>query len=266
MDLEQRVKVLEEEIQILKGQIQASLLDIQEQLLNGAHPTLRTSNSDNPDDPAPQHRPSVVSFTTTPVEATAASNPAPEAPLPSVRKVTSVDQLGTGWQEETSLAPTPAAPKTARKSSAAPASKEVDWTTLAALEGWASEQVGRIGARRTRELIRRYAEEGRFNRKVRDDLLRLVATYEEVIAERDSRETAVVSARTKTAPEQPTAKKSGAAVPVQITPAPQKPTPKTPARTTAEVEKVEGRSQMVLRLIAGVHNASAGVQWRKRNG
>jgi hypothetical protein len=42
MELEHRVKVLEQEVQILKNQIQAALLDIQEQVLVHYYPSLRT--------------------------------------------------------------------------------------------------------------------------------------------------------------------------------------------------------------------------------
>ena len=41
MDLEHRVKVLEQELEILKNQIQATLLDVQDQILSSYHPALR---------------------------------------------------------------------------------------------------------------------------------------------------------------------------------------------------------------------------------
>src|SRR5450432_2809169 len=41
MDMEQRVKILEQELEILKGQIQATLLEIQEHILTNAYPALR---------------------------------------------------------------------------------------------------------------------------------------------------------------------------------------------------------------------------------
>jgi hypothetical protein len=44
VDLEHRVKVLEQELEILKNQVQATLLDIQEQLLSSYHPALRADH------------------------------------------------------------------------------------------------------------------------------------------------------------------------------------------------------------------------------
>ncbi|HLV36216.1 MAG TPA: hypothetical protein VKY59_13910 [Spirillospora sp.] len=44
MDLEQRVQILEQEVEILKNQIQATLLDIQEQILTNTYPSLRSGN------------------------------------------------------------------------------------------------------------------------------------------------------------------------------------------------------------------------------
>ncbi len=51
MDLERRVEALEQEVQILKNQIQATLLEIQEHLLNNAHPSLRTEAAPPPTPP-----------------------------------------------------------------------------------------------------------------------------------------------------------------------------------------------------------------------
>ena len=48
MDLERRVEALEKELQILKAQIQATLLDIQEQILTNAYPSLRAENAAPP--------------------------------------------------------------------------------------------------------------------------------------------------------------------------------------------------------------------------
>ena len=44
MKLEQRVQELEQEVALLKGQIQATLLDIQEQMLKRAYPSLQADD------------------------------------------------------------------------------------------------------------------------------------------------------------------------------------------------------------------------------
>lgn len=62
MDLEQRVKMLEQEVLILKNQIQASLLDIQELLLVQHHPSLRATGIANPDSRRPSATPSQEEF------------------------------------------------------------------------------------------------------------------------------------------------------------------------------------------------------------
>jgi hypothetical protein len=49
VDLEHRVKVLEQELEILKNQVQATLLDIQEQLLSSYHPALRAGHVNGSD-------------------------------------------------------------------------------------------------------------------------------------------------------------------------------------------------------------------------
>jgi hypothetical protein len=45
MELEQRVKMLEQEVEVLKHQLQTTLLDIQELLLTNAYPSLRSEES-----------------------------------------------------------------------------------------------------------------------------------------------------------------------------------------------------------------------------
>jgi hypothetical protein len=54
MELEQRVQAIEQELQILKNQIQAALLEIQEHLLTNAYPALRSE--EQAQQPAPQMR------------------------------------------------------------------------------------------------------------------------------------------------------------------------------------------------------------------
>ncbi|MBC7337323.1 MAG: hypothetical protein H5U01_13805, partial [Clostridia bacterium] len=51
MDLEQRIRKLEDELKILKNQIQATLLDIEEQLMGHYYPSLRSSTPEQPDPP-----------------------------------------------------------------------------------------------------------------------------------------------------------------------------------------------------------------------
>jgi hypothetical protein len=56
---------------------------------------------------------------------------------------------------------------------------EADWASLALLESWTSHKVQELGARRTRELIKMYTVQGRFDAKIRDALLQLVTIVSE---------------------------------------------------------------------------------------
>ena len=51
MDLEKRVQALEQEVEVLKNQIQATLLDIQEQILTNTYPSLRSGSMPSANEP-----------------------------------------------------------------------------------------------------------------------------------------------------------------------------------------------------------------------
>jgi hypothetical protein len=208
MELEQRVQVLEQEVQILKSQIQAALLEIQELLLSQEHPSLHSVDPDIP---------------------TRAFAEAETLPAPPVRRVS----LNPNAEVAATVPPTPPpAPPPQASAEASP-----DWTKMAKLEKWASEKVQQVGAKKTREMIKLYAEQGRFNRHVRDQLLRFVAIYEEDEAP---------------SPKHISAKENPAI----------KHVPPMPPTTNHETDSAQ---KLVLRLIAGVQNV--GIQpMRRKNG
>lgn len=146
MDLEQRVQALEQEVEILKNQIQVTLLAIQEQLLNQRYPTL--------------HGEELAANTSETVtqEQTAA---------PLVKRV--------------SLNPTAPTPQMTAPSpfmNDAETQPAKDWSVIARLEKWAVEKIERIGEKRTRELIKLYAKQGRISPQIYEQLMQFVSIYE----------------------------------------------------------------------------------------
>lgn len=256
MNLEQRVQQLEQELEILKNQIQTTLLEIQDRMLTQTYPMLRTAE-DRPSAPA---APSV----TPPVEPQLNT---PRPPLVAVSDETSDGDVKVRRVnlEELRREPTPAVQPTpvvtqaappppsrpSRKaqqalSSIQPPVKGVDWTTLADLETWVQDKLIQLGAKRTRELIEMYAEQERFTRKIEKALLKFIDHQEE------QHHTVMNSKQRRTR----TAEMDAVAVNAAVQPTP---------RAEAASEDLETRN-VVLRLIAGVNNASANVKWTRKNG
>ncbi len=275
MDLEQRVKVLEQEVEILKNQIQVTLLDIQEQLLTNAYPSLRA------EDGAVQTRPAVLPAQPEPVaektiqpavlrkvslnaasadepdeesEVTPPARPqrqvraqAPDEPYetPVVRRVSfNAVPAADEPDEEPEVTP-PARPQrqvraqapeqsyeapVARRVSPAragsPASRES--ADLTELEEWVRTTVEQLGVRRTMELIQATTEQDQITAEARDMLLQLVSAQ----------------------------KRNGASSRAMPAVQPQ------PEQDNGE----EASQKLILKLIAGVQNAGAGIGRKKKNG
>ncbi len=146
MDLEQRVQALEQEVEILKNQIQVTLLAIQEQLLNQRYPTLHG-----------------------------------EELAASVGETATQEQPSAPLVKRVSLNPAVPAPQTASPSpftSDAETQPTNNWSVIARLEKWAVEKIERIGAKRTRELIKLYAKQGRISPQIYEQLIQFVSIYE----------------------------------------------------------------------------------------
>jgi hypothetical protein len=251
MDLEQRVQALEQELQILKNQIQVMLLDIQEQVLSNTYPGLRSGDVPPPDSP-PVSRP----------QAEAEVQKRPSSPVHKV----SFDDFNS---EEKPAAPPP-------KQSVQPA-----WEDMAELEAWASRKLETVGSQETVELIRMYTAKGRLSPEVQDALLEFVAfkssEYRDIPTQ-PSR-SAVFGAAPRPAPNGRTQK---APTPASAPKAPAKsPRAKASANPSNHNHNKENTSKpkiravktpsessqnLVLKLIAGVQNAGAGVKWGKHDG
>jgi len=262
MEAEQRIQALEQEVQILKTQIQSILLDIQTHLLTNAYPALRghhtaSSSTEDEDDDDEYDR---------------------AAPAPKVRKVTA---NAVPTKHEKALPPvSPAEPMMA---------------SLDEQQEWVLQNIQETGVSRTRDLIQQYAAQRRFTPEVSDTLMRFTDMYaaaadEPTLPSRPAgMPTGPVTVKAVTAPpaKQPakarTTQNSAAPIPVPVKAAPKaaaaKPKVAAPARPAAQVpeqqpvqsfeasEASDGTeseaSSLVLRLIAGVQNAGAGVRWGK---
>lgn len=236
MDLEQRVQLLEQEMEILKNQIQHTLLDIQETVLTQAYPSLRSEASA----PAVEPRPSEA-----PVNAPAVvSNGNGKGPLPpadetspNVRQV-SLDDIAP---------PTDRQPASARHSH-----NQKKQSPAQRLEAWATKRINKVGVEQTRWQIYQYAEQGRFSTKARDYLLNFLDRHGVHINDEDP-----VGWPFVTNPPQRSSS-NGASGSRRV-----KPT--TQARPSGDGGDGESKN-VVLRLIAGVYNASTGTKWSKKHG
>ncbi len=306
MNLEQRVQALEQEVEILKQQIQATLLEIQDHLLKQTYPMLRADSgaaaqhTGQPVVPAPEP-PAVKRAASAPARSSAngtahnvpSSDEDAEPSKINVRKVT-IEELRGGAPENEEVPLTPAhivdlentrptplrlrtqqveMPQVERVTEAPrkrkstrdiqPPVQGVDWTTLADLERWVEDKLVNFGVPHTRELICMYAEQERFTRKIEKALLRFIDNYEErltsVKSSTPARRTGEMPRARRTG-EMPRVRRTSDLPRVQAAVYLPDPAPDAPPTQTQETRNV------VLRLIAGVHNAGANVKWTKKDG
>jgi hypothetical protein len=272
MDLESRVQALEQELEILKNQIQATLLEIQEQVLANTYPSLRGDDTNPPPNNAPHNpqpeRPLVQQVM--PVQAVADNNP--------VRKFSAVE-------EQLYHPPQSAQPEQPR---VRPTRQGTGFNSVAELEGWATQKIEQMGIERTVELIFAYGQTGQFTPDMQDTLLDYVSMYRNNDAPTEPHRPAFANQlqqqpvvpqpkaapvtnnnRPKVAKQAPSPaavtqpKRPTAPVPK---PAPVKAAKPSKAAKSENSEVEQAPQSTVLRLIAGVQNAGAGVRWRKGNG
>ncbi len=278
MDLEQRVQVLEQELEVLKNQIQATLLEIQGQLSTNTYPSLRAEET--PSSPRsttsapPTGRPAYRQLST---DAIRAESPDDHEEPPSLVRKVSLNAL--------------AADEPAQMAAPLQQSSEItEWSTLEELEQWTSQKVKEIGIGRTRKLIELHSQKGLFSDDVKDILLQFVSLYEDEMPphNRGSNTHARQPAPSRPASQKPAVRKQPAPTRPQPPAAPkpasqpaarkqaasakrtepakrQQPAESSEATPNGEAED-ETNSSVVLRLIAGVQNAGAGVKWRKPHG
>ncbi|MHB0856078.1 MAG: hypothetical protein ACYC5M_00740 [Anaerolineae bacterium] len=153
MELEQRVKLLEDELKILKNQIQTTLLEIQEQILVHYYPALRAESAQAGDAPLASLQPTL----------NAVPDPASAAPVPVVKSFTLKDAAPTTIRAVTASAPL------------APA--ELDGETISALVEWASNETPVIGTERSRRAIEVYAQQKIVSSRIEESLQRMIRLH-----------------------------------------------------------------------------------------
>ena len=149
MDVEQRVKALEQEMKILKNQVQKTLLDIQEQILVHYHPTLRTEDP-TVEDNLEAARPSGPNTGSKVRQVSLAELRQPTRPFPDADLADPAS-------------PTP---------NVTPSTQEDP--NYAGLAEWVGDSVGKIGAERTRQLLDLRAANGSISPGVYDTLQQLI--------------------------------------------------------------------------------------------
>lgn len=219
MDAEQRIAALEQELEILKNQIQATLLTIQEQLLSQSYPALRGETP-------VASKPTAV-FNGMETETT-------EAPPATVKRVSL--NPGTGLSGERTVEET---------------QPSKDWQLLTRMESWASQKIEKIGLKRTREMIRLYAQQGRITPQLESELLKFIAIY-------DTNEPSPHPPRT--VGEMPRTKSSNAKTVPAASIAPFIDHPVEAAGQDEDFEK----HRTILKLIAGVQNIGISSERKKR--
>ena len=258
MEAEQRIQALEQEVQILKTQIQSILLDIQAHLLTNAYPALRGSNhtsgsassEEDEDDDDEYDR---------------------AAPPPKVKKVSN-----STAKAEKAANGTGKAEKASKKAQAAAQPAEPVMASLAEQQEWVLEHIQSIGVSGTRDLIESYTAKRRFSPEVSDALMRFTDMYAAAAEEQ------TLPSRPAGMPMSPVTVKAVSAPPARAPKAKAQPAqpaaqaapdnlktfaaePSSPESTVnaAGVDE-NSNSSIVLRLIAGVQNAGAGVRWGKK--
>lgn len=263
MNAEQRIQALEKELEILKNQIQVSLLDIQEHLLTNAYPALRSESTQSSAASSANADQRALSMSSVEVHAGGANN----------------DPKGFGGA--------PAEHFRAPLSVVTPAEP-----SLAELQRWCIQQIGKMGVDPTQNLIQMYAQNGHFTPQIAETLLDFTELYRASNAPTiPTRPAGMIIPG-----QQPVKPKSAKAQTTAAPPAPAFVAPPAPAkpagakglkratqtivRKTQELVMVKAQpappaqpvisplpdpqTNVVLRLIAGIQNAGAGVHWKKK--
>lgn len=164
MELEQRVKTLEQEIKILKGQIQRTLLDVQEQLLIHYHPSLRTAESDSDEEKV-----FVLPTISNEGDHAVSESKIPAPIISQVQKVT-LDDIRKGQTNGNGT------PKSQSLPQPAPSPEVGGFSRLAE---WVDANVSKLGVARTKKLVEIRLHSGGLRPEVAETLLQIVALYNE---------------------------------------------------------------------------------------
>jgi len=271
MDIEQRVEELEQEVQLLKGQIQATLLEIQDALLTNKYAALRGDTGSIKEDdtqpvpavhlegqaihsPAAQPQPAPTDHNAPTIHSRRQLQPAPPPPQEpieedpvSVRKV-SLNQLAASSPVHPVEAPQPSQtvvkqpPKPAAQPAQPRQQHKSTGMTMNDLQRWTLDKMRDVGVQQTRQIIDAYAHDGYLTQQEQHALHSYID--QKLKQARQIR------------------KKAGAnpnrSAQVEMT------TVQVPAADSGSHDD-DGRS-VILRLIGGINNAAAGINWRQKRG
>ena len=178
MDVNQRVKVLEDEVKVLKAELKAVLLDIREQYLNNQNPfsiperaqgKSGASNGDEPASPTVIVRESVVE-----------RDRAPQRPAGDVGQVAEPPSSGNGagLMAESAQVLTGGPPKGNGHSSVSVVEERpqevLDLAVIAGLTEWVDKTIQRIGKHRAEAIVEGLHSIGRLPGGMNDFLVRFV--------------------------------------------------------------------------------------------
>lgn len=195
MNLEQRVQVLEQELQILKNQIEATLLDIQENLLTNAYPSLRAAEPPAVENKEAAQQPNVHRVSMKEIEAPPVTDEdtAEYPPIHTPVEAPAAPKAVTAKLREETLLAAPAplrrvTPQLEEETQPASPLKNLgrtgdefsseDWAALSKLEEWTRQRIADIGAPATRALIEQYMLRRKLTAEVANALLQFIAAFE----------------------------------------------------------------------------------------
>ena len=278
MDLEQRVQALEQELEILKNQIQSILLDVQEQVLSNTYPGLHSGEKANggnntpPPPPAPRPEPEGYARPQAPVRKMSANSDydmddqMPSRPMDRPMQTSTFEpeyrqDFQPDYQQD----------------------QRHNWQKMGELEEWAINKIESVGVQDTADLIRAYTVKGRMTPEERDALLDFLALHVTnypdaptqptrpasfdvaARARQDARATKAAAPANKSHAASSKPMKTVHAEPEHDKPASKSGRANGKRNAKVQPKDTNAESSVVLRLIAGVQNAGAGVKWRKND-
>ena len=184
MDLETRVRRLENEIKVLKNEIKDTLLDIREQILIHYYPSLRAEET--PPASSREHAP--IYHQASPKEV--AGQPYQSVQTPAARAEPGPDthrraDRREALPQEDVLTLEPTFPEDKKGPSPppgrppSPSEGRLDQATLIGLAGWVSNGIRRIGREGTGKVVEIHARAGHLTPEVKDILLQFVSLINE---------------------------------------------------------------------------------------
>jgi len=168
VDLEGRMKILEDQMKILKNEIQGALVDIQEQILVHYYPALRAEGPSPSKEIMESLQPALPERRREEPEMSAPPRPTRGSSLKDiVKSIESLSEEKEGAPEDARTSPDRQPPSRSKKGVGRP--------PFIKLAAWVSDSVESIGREHTRETIELYAKGEYLAPEVKDTLLQFVS-------------------------------------------------------------------------------------------